>query len=356
MTEAETAITYARVSGEEQAKKGYSLPDQREGTRRWCEEEGYEVLEEVADPGHSGAYLERPGLDRLRDLVAAGGVSAVVVQDRDRLAREPAYVYLLKKEFEEYGTRLVALNARGDGSPEGELTDDMLDQIAKYERAKIAQRTRRGLDRKVAEGKLIRGNKAPYGFTYDERGETLFVSEPEMGVVRQVFRAVGAEGISLGEVARRLNDQGVPSPTGGKWSRQTVRYLVLNELGRPLSAGEVAASGLVRAEVARDLVEEGVYGLWTWNKMQVRRWRERTEDGGYRDRVRNEERPREKWRAAPVTLRGGGARPAAGRGSEGAARREQAAPAREHAAVLGTRRRDRMVRGLQEEVQHQHAP
>jgi site-specific DNA recombinase len=294
-----------RGAGEE----GVLAAGSTRGHARWCEEEGYEVLEEVADPGHSGAYLERPGLDRLRDLVAAGGVSAVVVQDRDRLAREPAYVYLLKKEFEEYGTRLVALNARGDGSPEGELTDDMLDQIAKYERAKIAQRTRRGLDRKVAEGKLIRGNKAPYGFTYDERGETLFVSEPEMGVVRQVFRAVGAEGISLGEVARRLNDQGVPSPTGGKWSRQTVRYLVLNELGRPLSAGEVAASGLVRAEVARDLVEEGVYGLWTWNKMQVRRWRERTEDGGYRDRVRNEERPREKWRAAPVTLRGAGLAP-----------------------------------------------
>ena len=52
---------------------------------------GYEVLDEVSDPGQSGGSLERSGMDRMRDLVAAGGVSAVLAQDRDKLAREPAY-------------------------------------------------------------------------------------------------------------------------------------------------------------------------------------------------------------------------------------------------------------------------
>lgn len=72
MSTPKTAITYSRVSDQEQARSGYSLPDQREGTRRWCENEGYEVIEELADEGYSGAYLERPGLDRVRDLVVAG--------------------------------------------------------------------------------------------------------------------------------------------------------------------------------------------------------------------------------------------------------------------------------------------
>jgi site-specific DNA recombinase len=49
--------------------------------------EGYKVIEKVEDDGWSGAYLERPGLDRVRDLVAAGSVDAVVVLFRDRLAR-----------------------------------------------------------------------------------------------------------------------------------------------------------------------------------------------------------------------------------------------------------------------------
>jgi len=72
MSTPKTAITYSRVSDQEQARSDYSLPDQREGTRRWCENEGYEVIEELADEGYSGAYLERPGLDRVRDLVVAG--------------------------------------------------------------------------------------------------------------------------------------------------------------------------------------------------------------------------------------------------------------------------------------------
>ena len=83
--------------------------------------------------------MERPGMDRVRDLVAAGGVSVVLAQDRDRFAREPAYHYLLRRKFEERGTKIRALNDRGDESPEGELTDGILDQLAKFERAKTVE-------------------------------------------------------------------------------------------------------------------------------------------------------------------------------------------------------------------------
>ena len=89
------AILYARVSTEEQARSGYFLAQQLGALRGYANCEGYEVLEEVTDPGQSGASLERPGMDWVRDLVAAGGVSVVLAQDRDRFAREPAYHYLL---------------------------------------------------------------------------------------------------------------------------------------------------------------------------------------------------------------------------------------------------------------------
>ncbi len=72
------AILYARVSTEEQARSGYSLAQQLEALRQYAEREGYEILEEVKDSGQSGASLERPGLDRVRDLVAGGGVSVVL--------------------------------------------------------------------------------------------------------------------------------------------------------------------------------------------------------------------------------------------------------------------------------------
>src|SRR5918994_173323 len=160
------AILYARVSTDEQARSGCSLAQQLEALREYAAHEGFEVLVEVQDPGQSGTSLERPGMDRVRDLVSANRVSVVLAQDRDRFSREPAYTHLLRREFEEHGAKLKALNDRGGDSPERELTDGILDQLAMYERAKIAERSRRGKLRKAREGKLIASHTPHYGFRY----------------------------------------------------------------------------------------------------------------------------------------------------------------------------------------------
>src|SRR5215203_3755219 len=94
------AILYVRVSTPGQADKGYSLREQKERLRAHAEEHGLEILAAFDDAGVSGAAFDRPGLNRVRELVAEGGVSVVLATERDRFAREPAYLYLLRKEFE----------------------------------------------------------------------------------------------------------------------------------------------------------------------------------------------------------------------------------------------------------------
>src|SRR5215217_5311970 len=215
------AILYARVSTDEQVRSGYSLAQQIEALRDYAAREGYEVLEEVSDPGQSGASLERPGMDRVRDLVAAGRVSVVLAQDRDRFAREPAYHYLLRREFEEHGTKIRALNDRGDDTPEGELTDGILDQLAKYERAKVVERSRRGKLRKAREGKVIATYRPTHGFRINAARDGYEVDEEKMAVVRRVFRMVGSEGAGTYGVwwfnRRRtsLTQVSEPNPDGG---------------------------------------------------------------------------------------------------------------------------------------------
>jgi DNA invertase Pin-like site-specific DNA recombinase len=73
------AILYARVSTEEQVRSGYSLAQQLEALREYVARERYEILEKITDPGQSGASLERPGMDRVRDLVVATGGASVVL-------------------------------------------------------------------------------------------------------------------------------------------------------------------------------------------------------------------------------------------------------------------------------------
>ena len=203
-------------------------------------------------------------MDRVRDLVAAGGVYVVLAQDRDRLAREPAYHYLLRREFEEHGTKIRALNDRGDESPEGELTDGILDQLAKYERAKIAERTRRGKLQKARQGKVIATMKPPYGFRYNEARDDLVIHEPEMAVVKKIFR-LAAEGHGTRAIQLRLYREGVPSPTGKDvWHRPVLKKLVLNDIYMPHTYEEVVE--LVPEGVAVTLDREQEYGIRWWNR------------------------------------------------------------------------------------------
>src|SRR5215204_4036246 len=262
------AILYARVSTDEQARSGYSLAQQLEALREHAAREGYEVIEEVQDPGQSGASLERPGMDRVRDLVAAGGVSVVLAQDRDRFAREPAYHYLLKREFGEHGTSLAALNDHGDESPEGELTDGILDQLAKYERAKIVERSRRGKLRKAREGKVVAGHTPNYGFRYNASRDGYEVDEEKMAVVRRIFRMVAVEGLSTHCVARTLEREGIPNPGGGRyWYKRRIKMMILDDVYRPRTLQEVDA--LVVPEVAARLDPDKLYGIWWFNRRRT---------------------------------------------------------------------------------------
>jgi len=221
------AILHARVSTDEQARTGYSLAQQLEALREYANGEGYEILEEVADPGQSGASLEKPGMDCVRDLVAAAGISVVLAQDRDRFAREPAYHYLLRREFEEYGTKIRALNDRADESPEGDLTDRILDQLAKFERAKIAERTRRGKLQKARQGKVVAGPRPNFGFQYNDARDNYVVDEEQMRVIERIFQGVGAEGWTMYAVKAALDREGVAPPLGGKfWSLKYIRHRI----------------------------------------------------------------------------------------------------------------------------------
>jgi site-specific DNA recombinase len=296
------AILYSRVSTDEQARTGYSLAQQLEALREYAAREGLQVLEEVQDAGQSGAMLARPGLDRVRDLVQAGGVSVVLAQDRDRFAREPAYHYLLRQEFEEYGTRIRALNDRGDESPEGDLTDGILDQLGKYERAKTAERTRRGKLRKAREGKVVATMKPPFGFRYNESRDGLLVHEPEMVVVEKIFR-LAAEGFGTSTIQSRLYHENIPSPKGARsWQRSFIKRVVMNDLYLPHAYEETLE--LVSPAVADALDPSKEYGIRWWNRVSQKRRQVSEADGNgqrrYRKRITTTKRDREEWIAVPV--------------------------------------------------------
>lgn len=234
--------------------------------------------------------------------MAAGDVSIVLAQDRDRIAREPAYHYLLRREFEERGCILRALNDRGDGSPEGELTDGIVDQLAKFERAKIAERSRRGKLRKAREGKIVAGHTPNFGFRYNASRDGYEVHEEAMGVVVRVFRMVGVEGVSTHSVTKILESEGVPSPSGGRyWDKRIIKRMILDDVYKPHAFKEI--SDLVAPEVAARLDPEKRYGVWWFNRRHTTTQQvSESGPGGrtYRRRSQVSFRDRREWIAVPV--------------------------------------------------------
>ena len=227
---------YARVSSERQADE-LTIQSQVAALRQRIATDGCKIEPELCflDEGFSGGTMQRPALERLRDLAYSGVIDRLYVLAPDRLARKYAYQVILMEEFTKHGVELAYLNdVAGVSSPEGNLLMQMQGMIAEYERAKILERTRRGRRFAARQGKVSVLGHAPYGYRYvpkhEAGGEARYEVLAEEGQrVQAMFTWVGVEGLSLAEVSRRLREQGVATPKGLTcWDRATIRGILLN--------------------------------------------------------------------------------------------------------------------------------
>jgi len=134
---------------------------------------GYEVLpgNVFIDDGVSGTRLDRPALERLRDLAAEGAFEVLLVTAPDRLARRYAYQVVLVEELTRGGCEVVFVHQSLGTSPEEQMLLQMQGVFAEYERALIHERTRRGQLFAARQGRVNWGNP-PYGYTYIRKTPT----------------------------------------------------------------------------------------------------------------------------------------------------------------------------------------
>ena len=234
---------YARVSSEQQAQQ-QTIASQVAAVRQRIAADGLLLAEECCfvDDGVSGTTLARPALERLRDAAYAGAFQKLYVNSPDRLARRYAYQVLLVDELRRHGVEIVFLNRAIGVSPEEDLLLQMQGMFAEYERAKILERSRRGKRHAAQRGSVNVLGHAPYGYRYVTRhegnGVAAYVIVPEQAaIVRQIFEWVGRYRLSIGEVCRRLQQQGTPSPRGKAWWDRTSVWAMLKN---PAYAGRAA--------------------------------------------------------------------------------------------------------------------
>src|SRR5207344_950986 len=205
-----TAI-YARVSSEQQREEN-TIASQTASLIEFAKSHDLEVPQEwvVEDEGYSGATLERPGLERVRDLAAEGQIQVVLAYSPDRLSRKYAYQILLIEEFARHGVETVFVKSPQGDSAEDQLLVQFQGMIAEYERAQILERSRRGKRHRAKSGEVSVLSGAPYGYRFirktDQSAAYYEVIEAEAQVVHQVYDLYTASGLSIGAIARRLNE------------------------------------------------------------------------------------------------------------------------------------------------------
>ena len=235
------AAIYARVSSDQQREE-HTIASQTAALVEYAKSAGYAVPDDwiFEDEGFSGASLIRPGLERVRDLAAEGQIQALLVLSPDRLSRKYAYQVLLIEELARHGVETVFLKAPQANTPEDQLLLQFQGMIAEYERAQILERSRRGKRHRARQGEVSVLSGAPYGYRYlrktQDSAARYEAIEAEAAIVRRVYELYAKEGLSIGEVTRRLNEDGVPTRKAhARWERSTLWAMLRNPAYRGMA-------------------------------------------------------------------------------------------------------------------------
>ena len=222
-----TTAIYVRVSTDRQALT-HTIDQQIERLRAHLKGEGQELrCEQIfRDDGYSGATLNRPGLDRLRDQLREGAIDRVLIVSPDRLARNYVHQMVLLEEFERSGCQVHFLDQPIRQDPHDHFLLQIRGAVAEYERTLIAERMRRGRQMKLRAGLLLPWPTPPYGYrVHPDRPRDpagVQIEPTEGAVIQEVFRRyaqdqetlVGLSSICCSLVSSRpaASDAGVAPP------------------------------------------------------------------------------------------------------------------------------------------------
>ena len=223
---------YARVSSEKQAKEG-TIDSQVEALREYAKANNLTISHECLDDGVTGTTLVRPGLDRLRDLIAEGLIQGILILSPDRLSRKQTHQILLMDEFKKQNIQVIFTSQQFEDNAEGNLMLQIQAAVSEYERAKILDRTRRGRKYAVKNGQML-GSMAPYGYRFMPKGNgkpaRWEIESSEIEIVHLIFDLYVNKRMKGTQIANHLESEGFQTRSGTtKWWCSVVYRILKSE-------------------------------------------------------------------------------------------------------------------------------
>jgi len=214
------AVSYVRVSTEDQAKEGVSLDNQREKIKSYCQLKDLTLIKTIEDAG-SAKNLNRKGVQKVLKMARKKEIDAVVVFKLDRMFRSTVDAIETTKMFDKWGISFHSIHETLDTqSAMGRFFFTLTAALAEMERRVIGERTKAALAYKRSRNEKT-GGDIPYGFNLTENG-LLVENENEQEVIRLIHR-LKQQGLSLRKISKKLEQEGFKTKRGnGHWHPQTV--------------------------------------------------------------------------------------------------------------------------------------
>lgn len=225
------AAAYIRVSTDEQAEHGISIPAQKARLEAYCKAREWDIFKFYVDDGYSGKDLNRPAMQSLIEDAGRGLFNIVLVFKLDRLSRRQKDVlYLLEDVFDQMGTGFKSVSESFDTTTAfGKAALGMMAVFAQLERETIIERVRMAKRESARQGRFP-GGPAPFGYKYISGAKLLEVDMAQAETVKRIYNQYLTGEMGYHSIAEDLERRGVPGPLNQKWLKQTVRKILTNPI------------------------------------------------------------------------------------------------------------------------------
>ena len=243
------AVIYARYSSHNQTEQ--SIEGQLHDGYAFAEKNGYKVIHEYIDRALTGTKDARPDFQKMIRDAEKRAFEVVIVWKLDRFARNRYDSAIYKARLRKYGVRVVSVMENITDGPEGIILEGLLESMAEYYSANLAENVRRGLTESVKKG-WFPGGGLPLG--YRSEGHRLVPDEKTAPLVRELYQRY-ADGEKLSDIATDFNRRGFRTTRGGLYTVGSFDHTLPN----PVYIGEFTYRGQVAPDVAPALVDSEVY-------------------------------------------------------------------------------------------------
>ena len=193
-------------------------------------------IREYVDEAESGWVDDRPQFNKMIEDARSPDAAfrEILVWKFSRFTRKREHAVAYKSMLRRRGVRVVSITENADDTPSGKLLEGIIESVDEFYSENLAQEVRRGMREAASRGFWV-ASRTPYGYTRimvqdgPKKRPKLEPDEETAYVVKRIFELADT-GRGMLDIARSLNGEGIPSPTGRLWTSNAVHFILTNEV------------------------------------------------------------------------------------------------------------------------------